>query len=143
MEAVIKRVHWNTHRLKWVIRSQKKDRKNRNYWKNEFYSTNLVLSNVNPHFYRGTQNKVQKGEIEKTPFAFLQGLVFDINDINWENYMFSGYLIFNRDNDQDYVWDSPLGQLIVSPKTGLPEGHLLLLSVDSLGSPLREVFRPF
>lgn len=121
------------------MKTREFDKQGRAYWKNQAYRSSFILSSVSPHFYRGTQKKVQKGEMERTPFAFLKGTLEE--GVDWANYRFSGNLIFNHYRDQDYVWDSPLGKLVISPDAGLPKDAIVLLSVK-YDEPHREVYLP-
>lgn len=140
----IVRVHWNVHKSQYTIREQTPDRKGRPYWKNKAYRASLVLREVHPHFYRGTQRKVQKGEMEKTPFAFLEGEWLDPSEINWDQYKPHGVLEFDPDRDRDFTWNSPLGKIIVSPENGLPEGAILYFSHvgEDEPEPCQEVYLP-
>jgi len=131
----VMRVHWNVHRNQYTIRTQVPDRAGRPYWKNKAYRKSLVLKNVYPHFYRGTQKKVQSGEMEKTPFAFLEGDWFNPDEIDWEQYSKKGLLLFDPDCDQDFVWDSPYGRLVISPENGLPDNAILYLTCSEEDDP--------
>lgn len=134
------RASYNQNKLKFTIYTKREDN---NGWRSTAHHSQVFLYGGNPHFYRGTQKKWLKGELQWcTPFYFLEGNI--VFSPNLDNYTYQGRLIFNPDRDRDFIWERKGDRFLIIPEEDSIFSNEVMIHCFIMGynHPFYEVYYP-